>query len=315
MNRIKLFFLRNPLQKFLAFCFAIVIWSFAPSLEKKEITEMQIFVPLTYTNTPQDLIMVTNPPQTIGVTLTIENNKIPNPSLFQAVVDLRSAITCEKEITIEASDLKHPDKVLIQKISPDHLTIQFEKVIEKLLTIKPVITGESAKGYVLEKIELFPDSILVRGPVSVLDKMQQLETNLINVDNVSNDIEMTTSVSYPKRVSIVGAKPEYYTARLKISSEPMNLKFTNIPIGIVNQMYVTRINPKVFNILIRGPRSTMQYFTKSDVQAFIDLQQFPPGKYKIGEDKLTLRLRPEIQVQEIWPIPIHIWVKKQKIDE
>ena len=314
MNKIKLFFLRNPLQKILAFSFAVIIWAFAPSLDKKDITEMQIFVPLTYTNIPQDLMMITNPTQTVGVTLKIENNNIPNPSLFQAVVDLKSAEPGEKEFNIKPGDLKHPDKVFIQKIAPDRLIIEFEQVIEKLLTIKPVITGEAAKGYVLEKIEMIPDSVLVRGPVSILDKMQQLETRSINVDNIDNDIEFATSVTYPKRINTVEAKPEYYTARLKVSSEPVNLRFLNIPIGIVNQVYVTRINPKVFNVLLRGPRSIMQYLSKSDVQAFIDLENYKPGEYKIDAHKLTLRLRPEIQVEKIWP-PIHIWVKKQKIEE
>ena len=314
MNRIKLFFLKNPLQKFLAISFAVIIWAFAPSLDKKEITEMQIFVPLTYTNIPQDLIMVTNPAQTVGVTLKIEDNKIPNPSLFQAVVDLKTAVPGEKEFIIKSEDLKHPDKVLIDKISPDRLVIEFEKVVEKLLTIKPVITGEVAKGYVLEKVVMIPESVLVRGPVSIMDKMQQLETKSINVDNINHDMEFVTSVNYPKRINTVGAKPEYYTARLKVSSEPINIRFLNIPIGIVNQEYVTRINPKFFNVLLRGPRSTMEYFTKSDVQAFIDLENYAPGEYKIDASKLTLRLRPEIQVLKIWP-PIHIWVKKQKIDE
>ncbi|MBT7891478.1 MAG: hypothetical protein HN580_20850, partial [Deltaproteobacteria bacterium] len=80
-----------------------------------------------------------------------------------------------------------------------------------------------------------------------------------------------------------------------------------------NQTYVTRINPKRFNVLLRGPRSLMDTFNKKDIQAFIDLENLRPGKeYKI--ESPTLRIRPEIQIKEIWPKPISVWVKKQRID-
>ena len=55
----------------------------------------------------------------------------------------------------------------------------------------------------------------------------------------------------------------------------------------------------------------MQHFEKQDIQAFIDLKDLTPGTYKI--EAPTLRIRPEIQIQKIWP-PIDIWVKKEKID-
>ena len=47
------------------------------------------------------------------------------------VVDLKDAVPGEKGFIIKPVDLKHPDKVQIQKISPDRLIIEFEKVVER----------------------------------------------------------------------------------------------------------------------------------------------------------------------------------------
>ena len=262
IRQIKIFLLKNPLQKILALVFAILIWAFAPSMEKPSLSQMQIFVPVSYINTPQDLEIVSQPQQSVGITIEITNDEIPNPSLFQTFINLENAYPGEQIYEIAIEDIKHPERVKILKISPDKLAISFEKTLERELTIKPAITA----------------------------------------------------INIPKQLSIVSPEPEYYKARIEIGSEPMNVRFDDIPIGIVNQEYVTRINPRAFSVLLRGPRSIMQTFSKQDVQAFIDLRDYKPGKYKIEASELTLRLRPEIQMQKIWP-PIHIWVKNQRIEE
>ncbi len=314
IRQIKIFLLKNPLQKILALVFAILIWAFAPSMEKPSLSQMQIFVPVSYINTPQDLEIVSQPQQSVGITIEITNDEIPNPSLFQTFINLENAYPGEQIYEIAIEDIKHPERVKILKISPDKLAISFEKTLERELTIKPVIVGVPAEKYVLEKVTIEPNSIVVSGPFSILEKLEQVESKTINIEGAFHDIEAITAINIPKQLSIVSPEPEYYKARIEIGSEPMNVRFDDIPIGIVNQEYVTRINPRAFSVLLRGPRSIMQTFSKQDVQAFIDLRDYKPGKYKIEASELTLRLRPEIQMQKIWP-PIHIWVKNQRIEE
>ena len=313
-NHGKRFLVKNPVQKILAIGIAILIWVYAPNLEKPNLSQMQIFVPVSYINTPKNLEMVSQPQQTIGVTIEITNNEIPNLSLFQAVVNLEEAYPGKQTYEITKKALKHPQDVRVLKIFPDKLTLTFEKTIEKRWTGKPAIVGDPAKGYVLERVMVEPEEVTLEGPVTVLDALEQIETRAINIEGISYNMEVVTLVNIPKRLAIVGPQPEFYKAKIEVGSEPINIRFDDIPIGIVNQEYVTRINPKSFNVLLRGPRSIMQTFSRQDVQAFINLQDYLPGKYKIEASKLTLRLRPEIQVQKIWP-PIHIWVKRQKIEE
>ena len=313
LHNCRTFLVKNPIQKVLAVGVAFLIWSFAPNLEKPELSHMQIFAPVSYINTPENLEIVSQPQQSVGITIEIAD-EIPNPSLFQAVIDLEGAIPGEQTFEITKDALKHPQKIKILKIVPSRLTLVFEKTGEKRLNIKPVIVGDPVKGYVLKKVEMEPDTAVLSGPISILEKLQQIETRTINIEGVFYNMDVITSINIPKGLTISGSRSDLYKARIQIGSEPMNLRIDEIPIGIVNQEYVTRINPRFFNVLLRGPRSLMQTFTKQDVQAFIDLQDYEPGEYKIEASKLTLRLRPEIQVKKIWP-PIHIWVKKQKVEE
>lgn len=303
----------NSLQKLLAVCCAIVIWIFAPAPDKKNLSEIQFFVPVSYVNLPKNLEIISQPLQTISLSVEVPRNKIQeiHPSLFQVAIDLEDALPGKTEYEISQKFLKAPPNVKILRISPNTQEIEFERTIEKELPIQPVIIGEPAKGYVLKKVKMVPSSIKVRGPISKLQNIQQLETKAIDISNLNSHIDLITQVLFPERVTIVSSKPEYFAAQIQVGSEPINLLFKNIPIGIVNQTFVTRINPKYFNVLLRGPRSLMDNFSKQDVQAFIDVKNYLPGKYKIKAP--TLRLRPEIQIQKIWP-PIHIWVKKERND-
>lgn len=306
------FFKVNPLQKALSLVFALIIWALAPSLKKNELVEVQIFVPVSYVNIPKDLDMTSQPVQTVSVAFDAIQGKVPNPSLFQAVIDLEDAVAGKFDYVITRRSIKHPSDVRITRITPDKLKLRFEKTMEKTLSINPVFVGTPAKGYVIEKVTMVPDKITVKGPVSVLDTIEQLETKAIEVEGAYNDIAMIASVVFPDGVDSIDPTQKIFKSFIEIGSEPINVRFDKIPIGLVNQTYVTRINPKHFNVLLRGPRSLMEGLTKQDIQAFINLKDYKPGTYKVKTP--TLRLRPEIQIQEVWP-PIDIWVLNQKVYE
>jgi YbbR domain-containing protein len=311
---LKRLFFNNPLQKLLALCFAVTIWIFAPSPDKNNLTEIQFFVPVSYINLPKNLEIISDPLQSVSVSVEIPSNEIQkaHPSLFQAIIDLEDAIAGDQTFELNRNIIKVQDaiNVNIMQVSPSSMDLVFEGIIEKNVPIKPVFVGEVAKGYVLEKVTMEPESVTIRGPRSIIEKIEQLETKAINIDQADSHYELQVQLSLAKSIT-VEPKQDWYIANIRIGSEPVDVRFLEIPVGIVNQTYVTRINPKRFNVLLRGPRSLMDTLTKKDIQAFIDLEDLKPGNYKI--DAPTLRIRPEIQIKEIWP-PIRVWVKKQRID-
>lgn len=305
---------KNPIQKLLAITIALTIWFFAPAPEKKDLSEVQFFVPVSYVNLPKNLEIISERVKSVSVSVEIPQNEIPkiHPSLFQVVIDLENSIPGESDFRISKDILKTPPNVRVIQILPNSLSLSFEEIIEKTLHISPVFVGEPSKGFVLKNVTMEPEAVTVKGPISILSNIEQLETKTIDINQAKNNMDLFIHMSFPKRVVPTDPKPEYYVAKIIIGSEPLSKRIFKIPIGIVNQTYVTRINPKHFNVLLKGPRVLVQDFTKDDIQAFIDLKGYKPGNYRV--DAPTIRMRPEIQIQKKpWP-PIDIWVKKQKID-
>jgi len=305
---------KNLPQKLLAFTLALFIWAIAPSPSQKGLTEIQLFLPVTYINAPKNLEMTSRPLQTVSISVSVPPRELPqvHPSNFQAVIDLESASAGTKKYRLHKSSIKTPKGVRIISINPDAAEITFEEALEKELPIHPVLVGSPAKGFVLEKVTILPNRIKVHGPARILSTYDQLETQALNIEAVNGEIEMFTQVNWPEGIQPVPPAPDTLTARIQVGSEPINRRFDSIPIGLVNQIYVTRINPKYFHIAIRGPKSMVENMNPEDIQAFIDLKNYQPGTYKIKSP--TVRLRPEIQIQEVWP-PIDVWVLNQKIYE
>ncbi len=312
---IKRLLFNNPLQKLLALCFAIIIWIFAPAPDKNNLTEIQFFVPVSYINLPKNLEIISEPLQSVSVSVEIPSNEIQkaHPSLFQAIIDLEDATAGDQTFDLNRNIIKVQDtiNVNITQISPSSMDLVLEGIIEKHVPIVPVFVGEVARGYVREKVTMEPGFVTIKGPKSVIEKIVQLETKAINIDGADSHMEFQVQLSLAKGITVIEPKQEWYIAKIRIGSEPVDMRFLKMPIGLVNQTYVTRINPKTFSVLLRGPRSLMDNLTKKDILAIIDLEGLKPGNYKI--DAPTLRIRPEIQIKKIWP-PIRVWVKKQRID-
>jgi len=305
---------KNLPQKLLAFALALFIWAIAPTPSKKGLTEVQLFIPVTYINAPKDLEMTSRPLESVSISVSASPRELPqvHPSNFQAVIDLENADPGTRKYRLRKSNIKTPKGVRIVAVTPDAAEITFEEAMEKELTIQPVLVGTPAKGFVLEKVSILPDKLKVHGPARILRTIDQLETRALNIEALNGEIEMFAQINWPDGIQPVPPTPDVLTARIQVGSEPINRRFDAIPIGLVNQVYVTRVNPKVFHIAIRGPKSLVENMNAEDIQAFIDLKNYRPGTYKIKSP--TVRLRPEIQIQEVWP-PIDLWVLNQKIYE
>lgn len=309
-NKIKI---ENLPQKALALFIAIIIWVLTTNQKESNLTEVQFFIPVSYINLPRDLTLKSSPLRSTNISIEVPQGRVKDlhPGLFQVIVDLKDISIGSQQYQVTSKNISRPSGVNVLNIIPNVIDIEIEKLLEKELKIRAVTQGETAKDYALGEVKMIPEKVRLEGPSSIMEKITQINTKPINIQGLNSDIDMIISLIIPTGTRTLEQNTDFI-ARIKISSEPMSVRIFDVPIGIVNQNYVTRINPKKFNVLLRGPKSKLNNITKSDLQAFIDLSKYKPGTYKIKSP--ALYLDPSITVQKAWP-PIDIWVLKQKIDE
>ena len=74
-----------------------------------------------------------------------------------------------------------PQGVTLDRIQPGNVVVKLEAVAEKDLEVKAETTGAVASGYEVYSSTAVPQKIRVRGPASVIDKLEYVQTDKIDV--------------------------------------------------------------------------------------------------------------------------------------
>lgn len=130
------------------------------------------------------------------------------------------------------SDLKKElnNNINITRVSRDSIEIIIEQGARKELAIKPNYTISLKKGMVLKRpVYTEPNFTEVTGPLSVLNKLDNLTTELVVFDEISDFTEIEVLLSYNNKSVI----PEYKTVKLIAEVEDLTEGEIEVPITIV----------------------------------------------------------------------------------
>jgi hypothetical protein len=137
----------------------------------------------------------------------------------------------------------------VEKIFPDTVTFVFDQKSQKIVPIKLNLSYSFAKQYQLNgMVKVIPSNIIIKGPKSVLDEINFLETKVHDI----KDIEVTQrhiiplkekenqSVDYGINSVVAEIPVEKYTeAEMML---PINLK--NVPFGYVVKTFPAQVKVK-----------------------------------------------------------------------
>lgn len=174
-----------------------------------------MLVPVTYTNLPENKILTNKLPDKFELTIKahgfhILKHKISyffSPLEFNVKVMTDNRMTISKRtnfvypsrqfLTELSNQLSNENEMEILKMIPDTLTFKYDKMGQKWVKVKPLVTLDLEKQYQISgEITTTPDSVLANGPQSVLDTLNVITTNLKRFNSVTEPVK--EMVSLPK---------------------------------------------------------------------------------------------------------------------
>ncbi len=306
------FFFDNFSLKLLSFIIALSIWFLAPLNKQENNTKLQLFIPIFYTNQPANLTMTSKPPHSLTIQLLAQQQVVDSltSGKLSANIDLSDATIGTYTVNLTSKNINLPRDARLLQMTPQTIHFVFAKTAVKTVPIYPVFSGKPADGYSLRKSTLSIKEIAISGTEKELKKIKHIETQAIPLDNLMQNTQLPVSLSLPNTISLA-SNDHYVTIYVTITSRLVSQRIMDVPVGIEHQKYVTKLNPWHINLLVRAPLAKLKTLNKNQIQAFIDLSRFKPGKYKIKKPKIVLD--PQIQVQKVWP-PLDVWILKQKLE-
>jgi len=299
----------NASYKVLALVLAVFVWFLAR--KSGEPIQMSFYAPVVFKNVSPEFQVTSDPPQ-VNIVVHTNSRDSFNPQEIQAVLDLDKAQEGTLSYVMTENHILSPVKVEITRIHPSQITVRIEELIEKSFSIKPRYQGTPKKGYLLGDIKIVPDTLTMRGPRSVLEKMEHISAHEIELEGLNESTTMRVDLDLPGgNVQIINQNVDFYTAEVTINSLPIKKRFDNVPVYLRNMDYVSVINPNTFNVFVEGPEYLIQELDRDKLYGEIDLSTYEPGNYPKVTPKVVT---PEgITVLQQWPI-VSVWVKNEKLE-
>ena len=208
-------------------------------------------------------------------------NKSINISLSQAdfsrekgLVDLRG-----QEFFIQKQFFENTK---LNILNPLFLEFKFSRLEEKVFTVVPQIEINLRAGYLIDSsLKVTPDSILVRGPKSILDTLNSIQSESIIADDLYENFRKKISLRSIPEIQLSESKVTVEVAVSRYTEKEflLNIEVINLPLGTRVKLF-----PPKAKVRVTLPLSVLRTIKASDFNLVVDYNNI----FKDAEKKLDL---------------------------
>lgn len=235
---------------------------------------------------PDSLISSTTVPRTVRVSLwgnTSVINSIRDEDIIARVDASEVKVEGEYRLPIQfvKNNLILNGQAIEFHAEPSEISMRLEEKITKTVDVKLAIGGSPAEDYGITGTIIEPRKVNIEGPISRLEKIEGLTTEVVQVDNLANDIDGTASlINNDPLVSIIGQVNIKYQVEIKEKEIKHTEKDVDIRIKNLNpNLEIVGTIPKG-EVSIKGRKRVMNGFLRPADLLYVDLKNLPgEGEY------------------------------------
>lgn len=201
--------------RLLALLIALSIW-YRVSLEDREtLTERTVEASITY-DRPVGYIIL-DQVNSVDVRLRGTSRRIRDLNPYQVNVQVNLDQTQEgtMDITLEPRNVQVPQGFEVVSIEPNRIRVELDREASQSLPVVPFLVGRVPSGYRSAEPEVFPSSVLVTGPESLIGRVQALSTRPVSLTGRTETFEDSVTVISPDPLIQV-AQPSKVAVRVPI---------------------------------------------------------------------------------------------------
>lgn len=202
MNRLKALIFDNFIIKVFSLIFAVALWYHVVAKGKSEVN---FVVPLMLKDLPQDMAVVGDLPGYVDVRVLGQEGILKglSPRDISASLNLADAKEGGATYYLAPSNIAVPSNITVTSVKPSEIDVKIETVTSKTVPVTPVISGKPDKGYRLEKVDVTPDHVQVRGPKSLLSRIDNVQTRPVDITGTTGDTEKDVQLDIPALKGVV----------------------------------------------------------------------------------------------------------------
>jgi YbbR domain-containing protein len=199
MRFLRNLFFQNWALKLFSFILALVLWlTLIP--EEKVYSEKTLSIPLETFNIPRDLELVEKPSTTLDVTIRAPLRLINqiSPATVAAKLNLEKGTTYQEQYPLNNTMISVPAGAEIVKFSPNTVNLKLERTKEALMDVVPNLIGKLQEGFRIEKIDVNPSRVMVRGPESKIKSKDRVRTSPVDISALTQTADIEADLILPQ---------------------------------------------------------------------------------------------------------------------
>jgi YbbR domain-containing protein len=233
--------------KFLSMVLAVTVFLLVNTDNDREITAR---VGVSYT-LPEDRVLVSGRVDEVRVTIKgswRRLRKFDEHQVDRINLDLRRAAT--GEIAISNDMIRLPSGMVVTSISPRAVHVKFDKRVDKVVEVAPVVTGHPQHGYVVAEVKSVPATVQLRGAAGVLAALTAIRTHEVSLEGHGDSFATETEVVSPDGVDV--ASNTEVSVHVRIDEELVTRKLPGVVVRGDGDASRWRIMPAQVEVTLTG---------------------------------------------------------------
>jgi uncharacterized protein (TIGR00159 family) len=189
-------------QMLVSLALAIFFWS-SLMVVQGEMLEKIVTVPVEYTTSPENLILVGDKQQEVRLHLAGSKSDLASvqPDQMSAKIDLSKAVAGKQTFLITKENMRLSRGIQLLDVVPASVEITLAEIVEHEVTVKPQLVGKLPGGLTIHSIKLNPAKLKVFSPVTH-DKTQSVSvmTTPIYLESIDEDTKLYCKIIAPPAV-------------------------------------------------------------------------------------------------------------------
>ncbi len=301
------FFGRDWVLKVISLAFAILLWFFVVGEEKAEVT---MSIPLEIVNVPQHLIIANDIPPSVEVRVYGPRSMIRRLNLqrISKVIDLQDASPGEMMVHITADSLPLPSGVRAMRIQPSNITIFLDRLIQKTLPVKPVLSGRSAPYFEVSSVEVEPKLVTISGPAAELRNLHEITTLPVDLGGANETFSREAGLDF-QGLHITAEDVGAVKVTVSITPISGSRKIKHVPVVLSKKPRGASWWPREVSVVLKGPLARLKDLKPEDIKVNISTENLSPGVHKV-EPKCSI---PEgFELVKVIPKSVQVTVPRNK---
>ena len=211
-------------KSFIGFLVAsILIWLLI-TLSKDYTTTLTF--PVNYINIPQDKLLQKEPTKEIDVIVKSSGFNILSSRFSSKSINLNASNLNRKSSSsyyfltknqINTVQKQLHSGVQLQQITLDTIYLEIGSLISKKVPLKPNLEIKYHIGYdILESVVIKPDSILISGPEAQIEKIENINLELLKLEDVKSDFSEKVKIILPENTNSIKVNLDFTTISGKV---------------------------------------------------------------------------------------------------